>query len=180
MLTELFLDSLIPAPYLPYLRTFLDVGSGAGFPGLPLKIYRPQLETHLLEPNLKKVSFMKHIIRLTGLNSVKVIRGRVEDGPGRLNPKGYHLITARALTGLDQTVKWCAPLLRPGGFLVCYLGHKAEESIEKSHPVLKENGLALHIMIPYQLPEKDFKRNTVLFKKRLYETLMKNDYTRRT
>jgi 16S rRNA (guanine527-N7)-methyltransferase len=177
---DLFLDSLIPAPLLPRKGRLLDVGSGAGFPGLPLKIYNPLLKTDLLEANSKKVSFLKQVIRLLGLSDIDVIKGRIETdvltferpalkGPSleghTLYPTGYHLITARALADLPQTLAWCAPFLFPDGLLVGFLGSRAEDDMKKSQRIMEEHSLVLFDMIPYILPGKSYTRNTVIFKK---------------
>lgn len=170
IVSDLFLDSLIPAPFLPRKGRMLDVGSGAGFPGLPLKIYNPLLKTDLLESNSKKVSFLKQVIRLLGLNEIEVIKGRIEtDGRTRkghaLLHAGYHLITARALADLSQTLVWCSPFLFPGGLLVGFLGSRAEDDMKKSQRIMKEHSLVVFKKIPYILPGKRSKRTTVIFKK---------------
>lgn len=165
MVIELFLDSLIPVPFLPDTGRMLDVGSGAGFPGIPLKIYRPQLMTHLLETNSKKVSFLKQVIRLLGLKEIHVIKGRIEKDGGTLHPEGYHLITARALAGLSKTVAWCSPFLRPSGLLVSFLGSHAEEDLKGCERIMEANRMVIYRKIPYILPGKRSKRNTVIFKK---------------
>jgi len=163
---ELLLDSLIPAHFLPDRGRMLDVGSGAGFPGIPLKIYNPQLEIHLMEPNSKKVSFLKHVIRLLKLDNIKVIKGRIEMDGDKLNPMGYHLITTRALANLGQAIAWCSPFLSPDSLFIGFLGSHAEEDLKKSQQVIKEYSLTLHKMIPYFLPGKRSKRNTLIFKKK--------------
>jgi len=162
---ELFLDSLIPAPFLPKKGRMLDVGSGAGIPGLPLKIYTPQLKTHLLEANSKKVNFLKQVIRLLRLNEIEVIKGRIEKDGSGLHPAGYHVITARALAGLSQTIAWCAPFLAPGGLLVSFLGGRVEEELRKSGHIREKQGVILYEKIPYLLPGKKTERNTIIFKK---------------
>jgi len=166
MVIELLLDSLIPAPFLPDTGRMLDVGSGAGFPGIPLKIYKPRLEIHLLETNSKKVSFLKQVIRLLGLKGIHVIKGRIERDEATLHPDGYPLITARALAGLHQTIEWCSPFLLPGGLLVSFLGSRAEEDLKGCRQIIEENRLLIHGEIPYVLPGKRSKRNMVIFKKR--------------
>ncbi|MDY7037805.1 MAG: 16S rRNA (guanine(527)-N(7))-methyltransferase RsmG [Thermodesulfobacteriota bacterium] len=165
IVNELFLDSLIPAPFLPDNGTMLDVGSGAGFPGIPLKIYNPQFKTHLLEANSKKISFLKQIIRLLGLKEIKAIKGRIEKDGDKLHPDGYHLITARALAGLNQTMAWCAPFLCPEGLLVMYLGNLTDEDLRKSKQVMKSHGVILFKIAPYFLPGKKLKRNIFILKK---------------
>jgi len=165
MIIELFLDSLIPAPFLPKKGKMLDVGSGAGFPGLPLKILKPWLKTQLLEAHSKKVSFLKQVIRLLKLDEIKVIKGRIEKHRGNLYPAGYDLITARALTTLYQTIEWCAPHLSPGGLLITFLGSSIEEDLTKCLPLLESSGIVQDRLIPYLLPGKKSERNIVIFKK---------------
>jgi len=166
IILELLLDSLIPAPFLPEKGIMLDAGSGAGLPGLPLKIYNPRLKTHLLETKSKKVSFLNHVIRLLRLNEIEVIKGRIEKDVKKHHPAGYHIITARALARLSQTVAWCAPLLCPGGLLVSFLGSRADEDLKESRQIVEEQGLVLEKRIPYVLPGKRSKRNTIIFKKK--------------
>jgi 16S rRNA (guanine527-N7)-methyltransferase len=163
---ELFLDSLIPAPFLLEKGRVLDVGSGAGFPGIPLKIIKPQLKVQLLEANSKKVSFLKQVIRLLNLKEIEVINGRIEKEESNLPPGHYHLITARALSRFGQTVAWCTPFLAPGGLLVGFLGRSADDELKESRQIMEEQQVILHKMIPYFLPGKKFKRNTVLLKKK--------------
>ncbi len=165
MVVELFLDSLIPAPFIPAKGKMLDVGSGAGFPAIPLKIHIPNLKITLIEANSKKVSFLRHVIRLLNLNEIEVINGRIEQDKGRLKHKTFPLITARALAGLGQTLSWCAPYLCQGGLLVSFLGSRAEEDLKDSRQVMQRHGIVLHEMIPYLLPRKKTKRNTVIFRK---------------
>jgi 16S rRNA (guanine527-N7)-methyltransferase len=165
MLVELFLDSLIPGPFIPAAARILDVGSGAGFPGLPLKIHAPDRDIDLLEINAKKVSFLKHMVRLLGLTEVAVIKGRVERIQADLTRAGYQVVTARALADLGQAIAWCAPLLSPGGLLVSFLGSRFENDLNRSGPVMGDHGIVTHKVIPYTLPGKQARRHTVIFRK---------------
>ena len=163
---ELFLDSLIPAPFLANRGTILDVGTGAGFPGIPLKIYNPRLVVHLLDAHHKKGSFLKQTVRLLGLNEMMVITERVEEAEDSLLPQGYHIVTARALSRFGQALVWCAPKLAPGGFFVSYLGARAEAELRQYQEIIDEHHLVLHKDISYMLPGMDSKRMAVIFKKR--------------
>jgi 16S rRNA (guanine527-N7)-methyltransferase len=165
MVVELFLDSLIPGPFIPTTARMLDVGSGAGFPGVPLKIHGPGRDIGLLEINSKKVAFLKHIVRLLGLTDITVIKGRVEQNQADLKQAGYQVVTARAVADLSQVIAWCAPLLSPGGLLVSFLGNRFETDLSRSTPTMDEHGIEPHKVIPYKLPGKRARRHTVIFRK---------------
>jgi 16S rRNA (guanine527-N7)-methyltransferase len=165
MIVELFLDSLIPAPFIPVTAKTLDVGSGAGFPGVPLKIQGPARNIDLLEINSKKISFLKHVIRLLGLRDIVVIEGRVEEIRTDLAQAGYEVVTARAVADLNQVIPWSAPLLSPGGLLVSFLGSGYEKDLKRSDPMMAEHGLVRHRVIPYELPGKRTRRHTVILRK---------------
>lgn len=165
IIRELILDSMIPSVFLPDHGRLLDVGSGAGFPGIPLIICKPGLTAHFLEPNSKKTSFLKQIIRLTELRQINVIRGRIEKSPDLLNPEKYHIITARALAHLPQALKWCAPHLAAEGVFVNFQGEQFQKGLEDSLDVIRQQRLSLYRTIPYTLPGKDSQRNILIFKK---------------
>ncbi|UCB48783.1 MAG: 16S rRNA (guanine(527)-N(7))-methyltransferase RsmG [Deltaproteobacteria bacterium] len=171
MVFELFLDSLVPVPHLAETGRLLDVGSGAGFPGIPLKICKPQLNAHLLEASAKKVSFLKQIVRLLSLEETEVIRGRIEKDRKILHPDGYHLITARALAPMGQTIRWCAPLLRPGSLLVSFMGGGFEDELKENRQVIKDHDLAIYKKISYTLPGRESKRATIILEKKASRTL---------
>lgn len=118
--------------------------------------------TFLLEPNSKKVSFLRHVIRLTGLREVEPIKNRVESLPKEIP---YDMVTARALADLAKTIDWCAPLVKQGGLLVLYLGAKAEENLKAGERLLLDHSLRARKTIPYLLPGKKSKRHTVIFEK---------------
>lgn len=142
------------------------MGSGAGLPGILLKIIRPRFKTCLLEINSRKCNFLKQVIRLLGLEEIEVISGRIENEGTNLHSGGSHLITARAFAGLEKTIETCAPLLSPEGLLISFSGQRAEEDIERCRHRMKIHGIALEKMISYFLPGKKSKRNTLIFKKK--------------
>ena len=162
---ELFLDSLIPAPFLPEQGTMLDAGSGAGFPGVPLKILHPRIETRLLESNARKVSFLRHIVRSLQLKGIQVIHGRIESAGEWFQEKVFQVITARALADLRQIILWCSPLLQQGGFLVAFLGAEGERIIAQNKKVLDSQGLRVEKHVHYSLRGKKGKRHTFVLKK---------------
>jgi 16S rRNA (guanine527-N7)-methyltransferase len=165
IIRDLLLDSLFPARFLPEEGWLLDVGSGAGFPAIPLKICKPKLRVHLIEASLKKVSFLKQVIRRANLGRTEVIRGRIEADGNLLNKEGYNIITARALAHLPKTLTWCAPYLKPGGLFINFQGSRFENALREGRDVLKKHRIFLYRAIPYRLPGKDSERHLLIFKK---------------
>lgn len=155
---ELFLDSLMPAAFLPLEGSLLDVGSGAGFPGLPLKILYPRLKTVLLESNSKKVSFLKHVIRSLRLQDTKVIHGRIEAYRGWFSGQGFGVVTARAVADFRQSILWCSPLLERGGLLVTFLGAEGEKIVAENEKTITELGLRMERHLSYSLPGRKSQR----------------------
>ncbi len=124
-----FLDSLTPADLLGKGWKILDVGSGAGFPGIPLKIARPDLIVTLIDSSRKKVVFQRHIIRLLALEGIEAIHGRVEGLPGSMS-EAFDAVLSRAFTDLPRLAALSLPLLRPGGILVAMKGRRWREEME--------------------------------------------------
>ncbi|MFC1581031.1 16S rRNA (guanine(527)-N(7))-methyltransferase RsmG [Thermodesulfobacteriota bacterium] len=162
---ELFLDSLMPAPYLPDNGKMLDVGSGAGFPGIPLKIFLPDYALHIVEPKAKRVGFLRQAIRLLGLERALVVHGRIEESGPALFSTGYDVVTAKALAPLGRTITLCAPSVAAGGLLVCFLGTELDEVLKSAEREVGENGLALFKQVPYQIPGKRSRRWICFFLK---------------
>ena len=146
---ELLTDSLMPLPYLPHTGICLDVGSGAGFPAIPLKICRPDLKFFLLEPNSKKGSFLKQVIRLCGLKQIEVVKDRIET-PSRPFPfDKCNIITSRAMAPLPQLIGWCTPYLAPEGMMVAFLGNQFRDILRECEILLKEKNLFISELKPY-------------------------------
>jgi 16S rRNA (guanine527-N7)-methyltransferase len=165
IIKELLIDSLIPCPYLPDKGRLLDIGSGAGLPAIPIKIIKPELTMHLMEPKSKRVNFLRQIIRLANLPKIQIIRGRIEMAEVTLPPDGYQIITARALAPLPKTLVWTSPWLAPGGRIVNFQGASFKTSLAESSDIIKKLGLYLEKIIPYKLPEKDNPRHILFFKR---------------
>jgi 16S rRNA (guanine(527)-N(7))-methyltransferase RsmG len=108
----------------------LDVGTGAGFPGLVLKAVLPELAVTLVEPRRKRVDFLRHIVRTLGLREVNIVEARLdEDGKTVLPQAGYHLVTARALSEIAPFLALVAPYCLPGGRAICMKGSRWEEEL---------------------------------------------------
>ncbi len=115
-----------------------DVGSGAGLPGIPLALVRPDLKITLLEPLLRRTNFLSEVVELLGLSHVTVVRGRAEEVLGTLPP--VHVVTARAVAPLDRLAGWGVPLLRPYGEMLALKGDTAEEEVKGARAALSKLG----------------------------------------
>lgn len=122
----------------PHGAMVIDVGSGAGLPGLALAIARPDLDMHLVEPMLRRTTWLQDTVDELGLSTVTVHRGRAEELAGSL---AAAWVTARAVARLDKLARWCVPLLSPGGTLVAMKGRSAAEELATDEQTLRRLGL---------------------------------------
>lgn len=115
-----FLDTIPLAGMLPQGWRILDVGSGGGFPGVPLKVLRPDLKVCLIDGVRKKITFLKHLVRALGLKDMVVRQGRAEAlVEGREEAwREWNGVVVKAVGNPEQVVPWCAPLVKAGGWLV--------------------------------------------------------------
>ncbi|MFD0205119.1 MULTISPECIES: 16S rRNA (guanine(527)-N(7))-methyltransferase RsmG [Saccharothrix] len=133
------LNSAVVAELLPEGSRVVDVGSGAGLPGIPLAIARPDLELTLLEPMARRVAWLTECVDALGLK-VTVLRGRAEEPPVREQLSDSDVVTARAVAPLERLTRWCLPLLRPGGRLVALKGESAAEELERDAEAVRRAG----------------------------------------
>lgn len=119
----------------------LDVGSGAGLPGIALALARPDLAITLLEPMARRATFLNEAVRDLGLESVTVRRGRAEEKPpGGVSDRPAAVVTARAVAPLDRLVLWCLPLVEPGGRLLAIKGSAAQSELDGSRDAVQRAG----------------------------------------
>lgn len=120
--------------------TIVDVGSGAGLPGIPLAIARPDLNITLIEPLLKRSVFLQEVVDKLELNNVTVIRGRAEEGPVKKAVAGADVVTSRAVAPLGKLAKWSLPLVRKGGEMIAMKGESVHEELERDAADIKKAG----------------------------------------
>jgi len=122
-----------------YGESVIDVGSGAGLPGLVVAIARPDLTVTLVEPLQRRVTWLTEAVEELGLEtSVSVHRGRADGASAELAPAD--VVTARAVAPLDRLARWCLPLVRPGGLLLALKGESVVQDVAAAGPALRELG----------------------------------------
>ena len=120
--------------------TVIDVGSGAGLPGIPLAIARPDLRITLIEPLLKRYNYLNEVVEELGLDNVTVLRGRAEEGPIKKAVAGADVVTSRAVAPLGKLAKWSLPLVRKGGEMIALKGSSVHEELERDAADIKKAG----------------------------------------
>jgi 16S rRNA (guanine527-N7)-methyltransferase len=160
-----FLDSLSAYPYLSKPSSLLDIGSGAGFPGIPLKMVDPFLEVTLIDSVRKKVDFQKHIIRTLGLKGIEAIHGRVQDKEVLQSMGGrFDFVISRALSDLQTLLILSFPFLKKGGVVLAMKGEMDRAEI-RSLSKIEETRYRLQKTVSLLLPRSTFKRSILLFEK---------------
>ncbi|MEY7971802.1 16S rRNA (guanine(527)-N(7))-methyltransferase RsmG [Saccharomonospora xinjiangensis] len=133
------LNSAVLGEHIPQGCRVIDVGSGAGFPGIPLAIARPDLDIVLLEPMARRVEWLIEVADTLGL-PVTVERGRAEEKVVRHRIDVADVVTARAVAPLARLAEWCLPLVRPSGTLLALKGQSAAEEIERDRSAVRRAG----------------------------------------
>lgn len=159
------LDSLIFPLDSKIDLTYLDMGSGAGFPGIPLHLQYPFLITTLLEPNGKKANFLNKVITELGLNHIKVLQDRAEIIGHQSYRHTYDVVTARAVTHLKNLLELAIPLLKVGGLLYAFKGSDFALEIEESEHALRVMGARIIEVKEAALPSALDKRVLIVIKK---------------
>lgn len=161
-----FIDSFSILPYLkqPGIR-LVDVGTGAGFPGLPVKVMLEALEVVLLDSLAKRVGFLDTVISELALEKIRAVHGRAEDfGVKPDYREKFDVSTARAVAGLPVLLEYCLPFLKTGGIFIAMKGSSTEE-VENSRKALEILGGKIEEVRELTLPFSDIKRNIIIVKK---------------
>ncbi|MDZ4771483.1 MAG: 16S rRNA (guanine(527)-N(7))-methyltransferase RsmG [Chloroflexota bacterium] len=163
-----YLDSLTLLASLPDRAgaTVIDVGSGAGFPGVPLRIVRPDLRVTLLEATGKKIAFLKHLIDLLGLDGVTFANARAEEaGQDPAHRAHYDVAVARAVARMPILLEYLLPLVKVGGLAIAMKGTSAHEESASARRALEILGGRLHAIESFDLPGVEGAHHLVIVEK---------------
>ena len=168
-----FIDSIALVKFFDVKnKTLLDVGSGAGFPGIPLAIVEPSLHVTLLESNGKRVSFLKEAVKQLNLTNVDIIQGRVEELGLR---EKYDIVTARAVKELNILLELCFYLVKVGGYFIAYKSSSVDEEISNAKKAFKALQIDEFKKYGYSLPKS---KNSRVFLGILKKNITQKKYPR--
>lgn len=144
----------------------IDVGTGGGFPGLPLKIVNECMEIALLDSQRKRIDFLKHLINLLGLDDVYPIHGRAEDfGKDIKHRENYDIAVSRAVASLATLCEYCLPFVKVGGYFISMKGPNVDEELNQAGNAIKILGGKLEYIKTITLPQSDIIHNLIIIKK---------------
>lgn len=168
VLKKHFVDSvsLIQAVDVRKELTLIDVGTGAGFPGLALKIAYPELQVTLLDSLQKRIQFLDAVIEKLGLEGIETIHGRAEDfaKPQKLR-ESFDLCVSRAVANLSTLSEYCLPFVKVGGYFIPYKSEKIVQEKEEAKKALELLGGKFERQVEFMLPSSDIYRNLFVIKK---------------
>jgi len=165
-----FLDSISVCQALQNIPPFfsmIDIGSGAGFPGLPLKIVYPEIQLTLLESVIKKTAFLQHVIHVLNLTNVTILTARAEEA-GHLTDhrERYDVAVARAVAKLPTLAEYSLPLVKVGGWVIVQKGQNPSAEVAEAAKALKTLGGQLCQILPITVPGLEAARHLITIQKR--------------
>ena len=161
-----FIDSLTISKYIKENANLADVGTGAGFPGIPLKIYRTDINITLVDSLNKRINFLNEIIEQLKLEDIQTIHSRIEDfGKNRKHRENYDYVTARAVANLSTLSEYLIPITKIGGQCICMKGNDINEEINKSQNAINILGGKIEKIDKFTLPNSDIGRNIIIINK---------------
>ena len=169
-----FVDSaapaLLPNPKMPFLPTsgvrVLDLGTGAGFPGIPLKILFPELELTLVDSLNKRIKFILQSVEQLGLKNITAVHARAEELARKPEYREqFDICLSRAVANLPVLTEYCMPFVKPGGKFISYKGGDAGEELRCAARAIQLTGGKLSGSYEYELPDSDYRRTLIVIDK---------------
>lgn len=161
-----FIDSLTITKYIGKNQSVIDIGTGAGFPGIPLKIVRKDLKITLLDSLNKRIHFLDEVIKELALENIDTVHARIEEYAKNKNYREtYNIATSRAVANLTTLSEYMLPMVRINGMAICMKGSEISEEISKSKNSIKLLGGEISKIEEFALPKSDYKRNLILIEK---------------
>ena len=145
-------------------KQVIDVGTGAGFPGVPLKIAEPSIRLTLLDSQAKRIRFLDEVIAVLGLTDTETVLSRAEEAPARFR-EHFDIACARAVTRLDALAELCLPLVRVGGVFVAMKGPAAEEELREAETAIRVLGGSVRELASCPVPGTDVTHRAIVIEK---------------
>ena len=161
-----FIDSLTILKYIQKNQIVIDVGTGAGFPGIPLKIVNSDLNITLLDSLNKRINFLNEVIDKLKLTKIEAVHGRAEDlGRDKKYRESFDVATSRAVANLSTLLEYLMPFVKVGGICICMKGPNIEKELEEAKKAIAELGGKLEKVDKIYLPNSDIERNIIIIRK---------------
>lgn len=161
-----FIDSLTIQRYLSDAVNIIDVGTGAGFPGIPIKIVNPNLKVVLVDSLNKRINFLQDVIKKLNLDNIEVIHARAEDlGQNKKYREAFDIVTSRAVANMSVLSEYLLPLARVNGKCICMKGSDIEEELENSKYAINLLGGKIEQVDKFELSNERIGRNIIIVKK---------------
>lgn len=162
-----FVDSIVLAKYFDLSNSrLLDLGTGAGFPGIPLKIICPECKIVLLDSLNKRVNFLNEVIKTLELKDILAVHGRAEDlARDSKYREGFNIVTSRAVANLSTLSEYCLPFVKVNGFFVPYKSGNVDEELDNAKNAIKLLGGKVDRVEKFCPPDTDFDRSLIFINK---------------
>lgn len=161
-----FIDSATIVKYLNNAKNLIDIGTGAGFPGIPIKILKPEIEVVLLDSLNKRILFLKELISKLELKNIKAIHSRAEEaGKNKEYREKFDIVVSRAVANMSTLSEYTIPFIKIKGIGIYMKGSEVDDELEQSKRAINVLGGKIKTIDKFKLPNSDIKRNNIIIHK---------------